>query len=339
MVEYLLGQLLVYGPLIGFLLFWAAAKWKAEDRFQRTMKWCLYGVFGFFLLSSFRGRVEANWTAGGIIPLLYLSYRYIENRERLVRRAYQVAVLSLVLIFAFRLVLAIDIFPKRVIRLSGEFHGWKAWASDLQEIAGETPVIFYNDYQKASKYLFYAKKKAQSVSKVDHAGNQFDWILEAEKNLQGQTVLLVEGAKQNDKDYIVLGNAVDKITIDTIENFHYTNRLRIKGLEPLKERSPNERILQSVELFNPTDEDIVFVANEGQKLELRYFIFEFKRQVKWGSASKTFPLERLKAGERKTLSVELETPEIPGKYRYRIAIYNGKFNEQNSNFQKLIVRE
>ena len=51
-----------------------------------------------------------------------------------------------------------------------------------------------------------------------------------------------------------------------------------------------------------------------------------------------FPLESLKAGEKKSFEISMQAPEIPGKFRYRMAIFNGIFDEQNANFQKLIVK-
>jgi hypothetical protein len=71
--EYILGQLLVFGPLIGFLLFGAAYLFAAKDTFERSLSYTFFGIFGFFLLTSLKGRVEPNWTAMGMVPLLYIT--------------------------------------------------------------------------------------------------------------------------------------------------------------------------------------------------------------------------------------------------------------------------
>ncbi len=336
--EYILGQLLVFGPFIGFILFWAAFKFKPEERFERTMKWCFYGIFGFFLFNSFRGRVEANWTATGMIPLLYLAYHYIENREITVRWVYRIAVPTLILVFAFRIILAFNVLPKRVVRLSDEFHGWKKWAMDLKELSGETPVIFYNNYQKVSKYKFYADGNSHSPSTVEHAGNQYDLFYGDEERLQGKNALRYYNVAEDDPNGIWLGDEVEKIKFDTLNDFHFTDRVRIKIQNPINKCAPNDRITQNIEIFNPTEKDIDFVGNNGKKLELRYFIFEFKKEVKRGLAMPEFPLKSLKAGETKSFQIEIQAPETPGKYRYRISIYNGIFDEQNANFQKLVVK-
>ncbi len=337
--EYILGQLLVFGPFVGFILFWAAFKSKSENAFHRTMKWCFYGIFGFFLFNSFRGRVEANWTATGMIPLLYLAYHFIENRQKTVRWIYRIAVPTLILIFAFRIILAFEIVPRRIIRLSREFHGWDKWAMDLKKNVGDSPVIFYNDYPKASKYQFYAQGDGNSVSTVHHAGNQYDLLVKAEEDLQGKDVKRIYGVPKEDKEGIILGENVETVKIANYKNFHFTNRLRIKINNPVNVSAPNERFFMEIEMFNPTENDIIFQGNNNKKLELRYFVFEYKSEVKRGLAMKEFPLKNLNAGEKKSFKIEIQAPENTGKYRYRIAIFNGVFNEQNTNFQKLVVNE
>ena len=71
---------------------------------------------------------------------------------------------------------------------------------------------------------------------------------------------------------------------------------------------------------------------------MRYFVYEYKREVNRGKAMKEFPLKVLKAGERKSFQLNVQAPDAPGNYRYRVGIYNGIFDEQNTNFQKLNVK-
>ena len=271
--EYILGQLLVFGPFIGFILFWAAFKFNPENRFERTMKWLFYGIFGFFLFNCFRGRVEANWTATGMIPLLYLSYHFIENREKTVRWVYKIAVPTLILVFAFRFILAFDVLPKRMVRLSDEFHGWDKWAQDLKEIAGDKPVIIYNNYQRVSKYMFYANGKAHSPSTVEHAGNQYDLFIEAEENLQGKDVLRFYGVAKDNPKAIVLGDGVEHVLYEELKDYHFTDRVRIKIQNPVNKCTPNEPFSLKIDFYNPTDKDIEFVGNNGKKLRIEILHF------------------------------------------------------------------
>ncbi|MDX1410165.1 MAG: glycosyltransferase family 39 protein, partial [Saprospiraceae bacterium] len=72
-LNYFLGQLLVFGPLAGFLIITTIRSWDRSTRFNRTLIWVVTGVFGLFFLMSFRGRVEANWTAIAFPALACLS--------------------------------------------------------------------------------------------------------------------------------------------------------------------------------------------------------------------------------------------------------------------------
>ncbi len=60
--EFLLGQVLLAGPLVGWLLLWAAARHRPSDLLEKALRWTLFGVYLVFFLSTFRGRAEANWT-------------------------------------------------------------------------------------------------------------------------------------------------------------------------------------------------------------------------------------------------------------------------------------
>ena len=77
--DFILGQLLMAGPLIGWLLIWSAFKYKAVTTFDRTMLYVLVGFYMLFFISSFFTRTEVNWTIPIIVPLVYLSYNYLKN--------------------------------------------------------------------------------------------------------------------------------------------------------------------------------------------------------------------------------------------------------------------
>src|SRR4030095_12587645 len=66
-LEYLGGQLMLAGPLAGVILLPAAFLYHPKNAFEKGLKFTLVGIYGFFLLSSFRGKVEANWTSPAII--------------------------------------------------------------------------------------------------------------------------------------------------------------------------------------------------------------------------------------------------------------------------------
>ena len=334
-LEYIGGQLAIFGPFIGFLLFWGAYKLETKTPFERTMKWCFYGIFGFFLLSSLKGRVEPNWTVAGIIPLLYLGYHFIEQKEKLTQWAYRLAIPSIILITIARFVIGIDSIPIKGVELPKEFHGWQAWADDLEAAVGETPVIFYNNYQRAAKYSFYSGNEAFALNTSNYAGSQYDLLIEQQENLQGKKVALVSGANENEEG-IQLGN-IEKSKYRIVEDFKCYQRVRIKMLDSPKSMSPNEKKKVRISFYNPTNKIVVFEPNKGKEMQLFCFVYEYKKHISRNLAIEKFPIKQLAPKESKELEVELIAPEKAGDYRYRFSIHSGIIGERNCNFQKLRV--
>ena len=60
--DFVLGQLLIAGPLVGWMIIWAALKNRYANATEKAMYWSLIGTYTLFFLSSFRSRTEANWT-------------------------------------------------------------------------------------------------------------------------------------------------------------------------------------------------------------------------------------------------------------------------------------
>ncbi len=334
-LEYIGGQLLVYGPLLGIPLFWGAWKFTAQNNFDRTMKWCFYGTFAFFLLSSWKGRVEPNWTIAGIAPLLYLAYHFLEQSEKWTKWIYRLSITSIVLIGLARIFIALNVAPVKGIQLPREFYGWTEWADDLSELAKDLPVVFYNNYQRAAKYQFYTQKEAYSLNSSIYAGSQYDLLTEQQEALQGKKVIIINGVPM-DKEGIPLGE-IEKVKYQIIDNFRCYNRVRIKMLTPIETLKPGETGRVKISIFNPTDQKIEFIPNNGKAMQLQYVVYEVKRQLLKGKAIPDFPLQSLAAGEERLIEVSLKAPEEEGNYRYRFAIFNGLLEERNCNFQQLLV--
>ena len=69
-IEYIIGQVLLAGPLIGWLLLWAAGKHKPASLTEKALRWNFFGIYGLFLLSTLKGQAEANWTVPAFVSLI-----------------------------------------------------------------------------------------------------------------------------------------------------------------------------------------------------------------------------------------------------------------------------
>lgn len=332
--NYLLGQLLIFGPFIGFILFPAAVKIKAKTEFDKTMKWNFYGLFGFFLIQSLRGRIEPNWTVMAIVPLFYLAIKYIHEKEDLIRKVYKIAIPSLIVILIARVYLVYDFLPQDLVKRN-EIHGWDEWAEDISQKAGGLPVIFHNTFQKPSKYMFYSGKFAHEVSFINYAGKEFDLMLDVEKELQGKTVFQINNYLF--KDTITPGG-IETYNYGIVDDFRYYNRVKIDIPEFSYEVPIDTIIPIHVTMRNTTNELIDFTKTKD--IQIDFCLFWYGKIQECHKAIDKFPVQKLEAFEEIDLTLKIFTPKKIGKeWRFRYGINSRRITGRNSNFTKLGVIE
>lgn len=190
--NYLGGQLLLPGPIIGVVLLASAFLVRTSDAFGRTLKFCMIGILAFFFLLSWRGRVEANWTVTAFIPMIALAYNHILDRKRWRRVLVVVFPVSLAIGLCSRVFSVVE-FPGATFE--SEWHGWDDWANTLSEKAEGRHVAFIDSYQKTAKYSFYTGETAHNITSPKGArGDWPDW--EMEEQFEGEEVICFIGMEQ-----------------------------------------------------------------------------------------------------------------------------------------------
>jgi hypothetical protein len=186
--DYLLGQILLAGPLAGLILLPAAFIYKVKSQTEKALKFTLIGIYLIFLISSFRGKVEVNWTMPAMIPLIVLSHQFLIDKISWIKPLKIIAFVSLLLIIAARLYLVVDIGPDNSTK--GRFRN-KAWAKTIADKTGDVPVVFYNSYQRASLFWFYSGKPSHSHNSYsDRKSNYNFWPTES--SLLGKKVFIAD---------------------------------------------------------------------------------------------------------------------------------------------------
>ena len=189
LADYLLGQLLLAGPLAGIILLPAAFIYKVNTQTEKALKFTLIGVYLIFLISSFRGKVEVNWTMPALIPLIVLSHQFILDKISWIKPLRIIAFVSLLLVIAGRLYLVVDIGPGNAVKK--RFHNNRAWAKAIAEKTGDLPVVINNSYQRASLFWFYSGKPSHSHNPYwDRKSNYNFWPTES--NLLGKKVFIAD---------------------------------------------------------------------------------------------------------------------------------------------------
>lgn len=216
--DFVLGQLLIAGPWLGWLLIWAAFKHQAENKTQQAMQWTLAGTYLLFFLSSFSSRTEANWTIPLIAPLTVLSYAYLRNDERKSRWVFKCLPYTLILVFLVRIYMFLDISAWKFLP-KDEFHQSREWAAAIHEKAAGFPVVFTNSYQRASKYWFYTGDSSYSLNTFRYRRSNYNfWPLEDQ--LQNRKVMMVGsmGAAPMDDSIVTPRGTVASTFIDTFHS-------------------------------------------------------------------------------------------------------------------------
>ncbi len=188
-LEYIGGQILLAGPLAGIVLLPTAFLYRPKNVFERGLKFTLAGIYLFFLLSSFRGRVEGNWTSPAIVPLIVLSHNFLV--ERLAWRKWLLRLLpvTMILVLFARIVMMVDILPVKAIKQ--RYHAWKDWPQMMKDKTKGLPIVFENSYQRASKYWFYTGQVSYSLNYYKERRNNYNfWPIE--DSLLGKPVYILD---------------------------------------------------------------------------------------------------------------------------------------------------
>lgn len=188
-LNYVLGQLLMPGPVAGFILLPAALLYKTKDKLEKALRFTMIGIYLFFLLSSFRGKVEANWTSPALVCLIVLSHQYLIDTLSWQKWLIRLLPVTLVLVLFVRIVMIEDILPVKAIK--EQYHSWKSWPMEMKERTKGLPVVISNSYQRASKYWFYTGQKTYSQNLYKQRRNNYNfWPIE--DSLLGKPVYFLD---------------------------------------------------------------------------------------------------------------------------------------------------
>ncbi|MBB1283322.1 glycosyltransferase family 39 protein [Flavisolibacter sp. BT320] len=187
--DYILGQLLLAGPLAGFILWPAAFLYRSKNCFDRALKFSAVGFFLFFLLSTLKGKVEPNWTAPAIIAVMVLAHQFLLDKAGWRKWLLHLLPVTLLLVFAFRVLMIVNIVPAQAI--VERYHAWKDWPQEMKQRTKGLPVVFNNSYQRASKYWFYTGQMTYSLNKFDDRRNNYNfWPVE--DSILGKPVYILD---------------------------------------------------------------------------------------------------------------------------------------------------
>ena len=305
-INFVYSQILIAGPLVALIVLYQAFAYSTASDFERILKVNLVGIYLFFFLSSFKGHVEAHWTAIAFIPLVILSYKGIITSPTAFKWMNRLVLPSLLLFIFIRVSLVFELLPKTIQPVK-EVFGWQTWAHEIDSIADGRQVVFVNSFQRPSKYTYYTKGKfATSLNNINYRKNQFD-IWPFEDSVQHKRVLLVQSRTPDDTLYSIVGEVYPYEIIDEFVSYH---DLEISPSQKKISAAAEECVKLFISIENTRPEEILFAR--GDEIIASYFDGN---------------------GEIKSCSVfELEGMKIPSNISLKIPIYlempveNGAYN-------------
>ena len=236
-VEFIAGQILLAGPISGWLLIIAAMLYKPASTIERALKYTSVGIYAFFLLTSLRGKTEANWTIPAFIGLIVLSHQYLLTHDKFRKILYKTVPVTLVLVLAGRIIMMIDLPPAWWI-FKDEFHENKNFVTQVETRAKHIPVVFLDTYQKPSKYWFYSGDTAFALNAPTYRRNNYNfWPIE--ENYIGRSAyvfgqydnnylnngFVLRNGDRNGGRLIPLFYSFSKVRIDEIVSHHIDSNI------------------------------------------------------------------------------------------------------------------
>lgn len=176
-LDYIIGQLLLPGPVAGFILLPAAVLYKTKNDTEKALRFTMIGIYVFFFVSSFRGRVEGNWTSPVMVPLIVLACQFLYEKIQWQKTLYKLLPVTLILVVFARIAMIADLLPVKLIK--DRYHAWKEWPRQMKEKTEGLPIVFSNSYQRASKYWFYSGQPTYSLNSYREKKNNYNfWPIE-----------------------------------------------------------------------------------------------------------------------------------------------------------------
>jgi len=314
-LDYILGQLLIFGPIAGWLILYYAFICPIQSSFERTLKVCLIGVLAFFLFSTFKGRVEANWTVMVFTPAVILAHQAIIRRRGSWKLLRYLTIATLVVVLITRVYMAWDFLPG--VQIRPEIHHNREWAKAIQEKADGRPVVFLNSYQIASKYMFYSDKGlAYSVNSRYARRNQYNYW-NTEEQLWGKPVMIAyePGVDMPVTDSIHTVKGTWEYYIQP-QYYSYSLIWMVPAMKKVQAK-PGEHMAFVLKLHSgyqqPVPEDTAHEAVLG-------YAFMRKRE---GLPAVRTDISLIKALQRHMIRMEVTMPDQPGEYQLKFCVFAG----------------
>ena len=313
-INFLYSQFLIAGPLVAIIVLYHGFKKKAGTLFEKALRYNLIGIFVFFFLSSFKGHVEAHWTAVAYIPLVILSYTSILESEKAQKWINYLFIPSIIGFMLIRLYLVYDFMPESW-NIHSQFHNWNKSAHEIKKTANGRIVVFSNSFQRPSKYTFYTKDFSLTLNCIYYRQNQYD-LWPFEDSIQGKDIMLINN--KSAIDTLLCSNG-EHYAYNFIDDFRSYNKIKITLQRYKFCFKPDSSVVIPVKISNLTNETFIV----GKNVKNVHLVYTYIKKGKFITSPKKIeglPNIKIESGKSTNVDITVKTPDVPGKYECYISV-------------------
>lgn len=316
--NYLINQAVIFSPLLFPLWVHTLVRDRPVNLLERAYFFTIVGFLLFFLWATSKGHVEPQWTCILSIPLALLLFRYSGGRPVFEAWLWRLSLASIILIFAFRVVLIFDAL--RPLQLDKQF-SHNNWVAALSEEAEGHPVVFQNSYRLAAVFDLYAGQTAYTFTDADYRKSQFD-IWDREKNLQGKKVLMAAQKDLGCPDCKTLKADRQQFKLYWIDSLEVAQKVQIEVKEAPAGWLIGRRVSMPVQLYNPYNHPIALGIGSAP-LSVSAMFFSNNEDVVFASAETILRL--LPPGDTVHTEIIFRIPPglQPGSYHWALGMKTG----------------
>ncbi len=314
--EYVATLPFILGPVVSIIMLIASAMLPTENKFEKALKFCFWGVYIFFFFSSFNGWVEGHWILITLTPGVYFGYKLASTKEKYKRIVRIQFWPILALILAARFVVAFDVLPDNPTfhELKKNYHAKDEWAAKIQEKAGERPVVFLNSYKNPSIYTFKTGIESTSFNTYYSRKNQFD-IWNYNEKLRGNPVVIIPDYVGGLDDSVL--TSLGRFDMDYVDEYNPITNIRLKPLNFPLSATAGDTI--QVRFFLEKTGEVDFEKDPEYPCELLYIFYDQSERI-----SRVFTGMKITNAMLNTeFNVPVIIPDYPGKVRFKAGIKLG----------------
>jgi hypothetical protein len=162
-LDYLFGQLMFYSPVCLLVVLTNYTKVE-KDRVNKLFKFNVLGFFLFFLVNTYKGYVEVNWTLPILTVIIVWSYQIISRFSSTIKTVFINFNLLIIICLVALKVFAIKQFvPTEYLERLREFGGLSTVALEVKKKIGNKPLCATR-YQEAALFSYYLQQDVVSIN-------------------------------------------------------------------------------------------------------------------------------------------------------------------------------